>query len=357
MPVTVIRVVALIAILAGSAAAASEGGNPPKDWSTYDLLDVRNPASLVPLVQYRHHRTSSDSVALETRLLLRSGNGWRDATPRHMKWGIDDAYFVDARHGWLVTSDCAAGTGAMYRTWDGGRTWHQLNWSFTHNCAAGSGFRLMFLDRRHGWVAAPTPNGGFGVVFRTLSGGRSWASSGRYTGPVLDEVVFRSARVGWGIGLGWIYPGPLYRTADSSRTWKPEPTLPALRYSTPVVFGKTAVVMGTRSATAHFYRRLGGRWQAAGELSVRGVRFPDFRASTPHTWWVYGVEGSTPVVLVTANSGRTWTTHRLQGRGYYANLAVTGDRAWLATTPLQGPGALYSSGDLGRTWSRVSPGG
>lgn len=355
---TVIRVVALIAILCvGSAAAASEAGTPSKDWSTYYLPDVRNPASPVLLVQERHHRTSSDSVVVRTRLLLRAGDGWRNATPSHMKWWLDDAYFVDPRHGWLVGADCAAGTGGMYRTRDGGRTWRRLNWGFTHICAAGSGFRLMFLDQRHGWVAAPTPNGGFGVVFRTRSGGRRWASSGRYTGPVLDDVVFGTARVGWGIGLGWIYAGPLYRTTNSGRTWKPEPTLPALRYSTPVLFGKTALVMGTRSGTAHFYRRVGMRWQAAGELSVRGMRFPDFRASTPHTWWVYGVEGSKPVVLVTTNSGRTWASHSPEGHGYYATLEVKGGRAWLTMTPLEGQGALYFSGDLGRTWSRVSPAG
>src|SRR5262249_19550337 len=30
-------------------------------------------------------------------------------------------------------------------------------------------------------------------------------------------------------------------------------------------------------------------------------------------------------------------------------------RSWLATTPPQGAGTVYTSGDLGRTWSRVSP--
>ena len=308
------------------------------------------------MVEFRHHRNERGAVLTDTRLLLRSENHWRDATPRRLRWGIDDAYFLDRRHGWVVTSDCGAAKGAMYRTRDGGRSWRRLSWGFTHNCAAGSGFRLMFVDRRHGWVATPTPNGNFWRLFCTRDGGRSWAYRLIRDMPQLDEVTFTTRRVGWGIGPSWLHRGPLYRTTDAGRTWKPDPRLPELRYSVPVIFGTTGLVMGTRGGTANFYRTGNGRrWQFVGRLDVRGLRFPDFRAATERTWWVFGVRGRTPVVLVTKDSGRHWTRSTILTRAYYVQLAATKRRAWLAATPLQREGALFSSGDLGRTWRRVTP--
>jgi hypothetical protein len=307
------------------------------------------------MVEFKHHRNERGAVFTNTRLLVRSRSGWRDATPRRLKWGIDDAFFLDRRHGWVVTSDCAAARGAMYRTRDGGRNWRRLSWGFTHNCAAGNGFRLTFVDRRHGWVANPTPNGNSWRLFRTRDGGRNWTYRQIRDMPKLDEVTFTTRRIGWGIGLSWLHRGPLYRSTDAGRTWKPEPRLPELRYSVPMFFGKTGIVMGTRRGTADFYRtRDGRRWQAAGRLDVRGLRFPDFRAPTERTWWVFGVEGRAPVVLVTTNAGRHWTRSTIPARAYYVHLAATKRRAWLTTTPLQGEGALFSSGDRGRTWSRVT---
>ncbi len=348
----------VVAVCAGSSAVSSSAQGT-RDWSTYGLLDVRNPESPVVLIEYKHHRIRGDAVTIQTRLLLRTGSHWLDATPRGMKWGIDDAYFVDRTHGWVVTSDCAAGRGAMYRTRNAGVTWKRLSWDFTHNCAAGSGFRLMFLDRRHGWVAAPTPNGNNWALFSTRNGGRSWSYRVRYEAPMLDEVTFTAPRMGFGIGLSWLLAGPLYRTANAGRTWTRDPDLPELRYSIPVFFGENGILMGTgkRRRVAMFFRTrdAGAHWHVTGRLDVRGLRFPDFRASTATTWWVYGVRGSTPVALVTTDGGHTWTKSTVLGRGYYAELAATRTRSWLATSPLQGAGAVYSSGDLGRTWSRVSP--
>jgi photosystem II stability/assembly factor-like uncharacterized protein len=276
-----------------------------------------------------------------------------------MKWGIDDAYFVDRRHGWVVTSDCAAGKGAMYQTQDGGASWRRLSWGFTHNCAAGSEFHLMFLDRQHGWVAAPTPNGNTWSLYRTRDGGRTWTRRVRFEGPMLDEVMFTTRRAGVGVGLAWLCTCPLYRTENAGRTWTAVRDLPKLRYSNPVFFAEHGILMGTgrnRRVAELFRTRDGGaHWTVADQLDLRGLRFPDFRASTPTRWWVYGVRGSTPTALVTTNGGRTWAERVAPGRGPYVDLSTTPTRAWLTTTPANGPGALYSSGDLGRTWLSTRP--
>ena len=175
----VLRIAALTALAAtcvGSSAAASHSaGSEPKTWSTYQLIDVRNAGNPVAMIELRHRRIGRDSVSIQTHLLLRAARHWRDATPRGLKWGIEDAYFVDRRNGWLVTNECAAGKGAMYRTRNGGRTWRRLPWRFTHGCAAGSGFRLVFLDRRRGWVIAPSPTAPRGEIFRTQDAGMTWA--------------------------------------------------------------------------------------------------------------------------------------------------------------------------------------
>src|SRR5687768_6700564 len=46
-----------VAIAVGSSAAAPNlGGLVPRDWTTYGLVDVRNPGSPAALIESRHHR-------------------------------------------------------------------------------------------------------------------------------------------------------------------------------------------------------------------------------------------------------------------------------------------------------------
>jgi photosystem II stability/assembly factor-like uncharacterized protein len=359
----VLRIAALSVLAAtsvGSSAAASHSaGSEPNTWRTYELIDVRNAGSPVAMIELRHRRIGGDSVSIRTHLLLRAARHWRDATPRGLKWGIEDAYFVDRRNGWLVTNDCAAAKGAMYRTRDGGQTWRRLPWGFTHGCASGSGFRLVFVDRQHGWVIAPSPTAPRGGIFRTADAGRTWAYNDvSPTGvPVLDDAVFTTARTGWAIGLSWLHTGPLYKTSDSGRTWKPDSRLPQARYSVPAFFGDIGIVMGRRHGVATFYRtaNAGRSWAAVDRLDVHDLRFPDFRAPTDRNWWVFGVRGATSVVIMTTDRGRSWTRKSPPGRAYYVQFAATGKRSWLTATPLEGQGALFSSGDMGRTWTRVTP--
>jgi len=125
-----------------------------------------------------------------------------------------------------------------------------------------------------------------------------------------------------------------------------------------VVFGRTAIAMGHRRGLATFYRTTDAEhWRPAGRLDLQGLRFSDFRAPTTRTWWVFGAEGRKPVALVTTDAGRSWRRRHLPGRAGSATLAATAGRAWLTTQPPQGEGegTLYSSGDLGRTWTRVKP--
>lgn len=356
----IVGLMAFAAACAGSSPAASHSGDSnPNAWRTYDLVDVRNPESPVALVMSSHHRNGRGAVLTRTHLLLRSGEHWRDATPRRLQWFIEDVFFLDRRHGWLVTNECAAAKGAMYRTRDGGRTWRRLAWAFTHGCGAGSGFRLAFIDRRHGWVIAPVPTAPRGGIFRTRDGGRTWAYHySSPTGvPVLDDAVFTTPRRGWAIGLSWLHAEPLYSTSDAGRTWKPYSGLPRARYSVPVFFGKTGIVMGTRRGVATLFRTTdaGRTWTVVTRLDVRGLRFPDFAAPTQDNWWVFGVRSSAPVLLVTTDAGRSWTRSSPRGRAYHVRLAATPTRSWLATTPLKGEGALFSSGDVGRNWARVKP--
>src|SRR5438093_3198341 len=219
----VFRIVTLVCVLAtcGAAAAAPRSNaSKPTEWRSYYLLDVRNSRGPVALLK---------DVAHRTHLLLRSGGSWHDATPHGLTWWIEDVYFLDQRRGWLVANDCAAAKGAVYRTEDGGRNWRQLPWGFSHGCAAGSDFSLMFVDRRQGWVMGPVPTGPAAFLFRTQDGGLTWRYNEGHDMPVLSEVVFTTMQRGWGVGLSWLYSGPLYRTVNSGRTWNPQPGLPEAR--------------------------------------------------------------------------------------------------------------------------------
>jgi photosystem II stability/assembly factor-like uncharacterized protein len=353
---TIVRVVALAAIVLGTTSPATGRVETPREWSTYELLDVRNPKSPVAFIEYRHRRIRGDAMTIQTHLLLRSGSHWLDATPHGLKWGIEDVYFVDRNHGWLITSDCAAGKGDLFRTRDRGRTWKHLSSGWSHPCSGG--FRLAFVNRRTGWILSPAPTAPTALLFRTHDGGRTWVHNEGHDIPVLDDVMFTNTRSGWGAMFPWSpQPKPLYGTRNSGKKWEPQASLPRAGFSVPVFFGRTGIVMGTRRGVARFYRtnNAGSSWGVVGRLAVRDLRFPDFRALTKRIWWVYGVRDRTPVVLVTTDAGRNWGQGGPAVRGYFTQLAVAGSRAWLTTTPLQGEGELFTSGDLGRTWERVSP--
>ena len=79
---------------------------------------------------------------------------------------VRDLDFVNARAGFLIDT-----RGALWRTGNAGRTWHELT-----SLGTAGAYSLEFADANSGYVAVRTFGslGGLGLVLRTANGGRSW---------------------------------------------------------------------------------------------------------------------------------------------------------------------------------------
>jgi photosystem II stability/assembly factor-like uncharacterized protein len=115
--------------------------------------------------------------------------------------------FVDALHGWAITSLTSAWPSQIYVTVDGGLTW-TLQYSTSAVLSD-----ITFVDALHGWATG----GGNGLaVLSTTDGGASWNT---------QQVPIAYVQAGQHVTFidrlhGWVACGPLIQaTADGGQTW------------------------------------------------------------------------------------------------------------------------------------------
>lgn len=142
------------------------------------------------------------------------GKSWRAQRPIGRDSDAGAIFFIDERTGWL----CSNPRASIYRTDDGGATWHkqelpsQSLWIYS----------IHFLNKNQGWAVGSdreseesTAKKIWGVVLRTIDGGRTWqliqhaAKESFY-----DRVYFADAQNGWLIG-----PDNVDRTNDGGAAW------------------------------------------------------------------------------------------------------------------------------------------
>jgi photosystem II stability/assembly factor-like uncharacterized protein len=182
--------------------------------------------------------------------------------------------FLDARHGWVATgipdSSSRAAVGPspplrIRRTWDGGTTWKTVFADYSRRRSWPIDTRLHFVDAQHGWAVSTEINQGFpyDTVHRTADGGRRWISI-RYPAP---PSAFSGSQRAWA-GEGAY--GFLWRTLDAGRSWelvaRPENAHPdELRLAT-----RTRLAVDTYAGTLGSTD--GGRtWRSAKRPSNRDV--------------------------------------------------------------------------------------
>ena len=102
---------------------------------------------------------------------------------------MDAVDFLNAKTGWIITSDMPRGT-LCAATTNGGKTW---KWSsFTQGFLLSD---VQFIDRLHGFAV-----GEEGVLYTTIDGGHSWTFDTRVVGDNLSSIAMVDHLHGWAAG-------------------------------------------------------------------------------------------------------------------------------------------------------------
>jgi photosystem II stability/assembly factor-like uncharacterized protein len=161
------------------------------------------------------------------------GRTWRRMTPPVPDLGqIDGVYFADRRRGWALwdTGRENDSRPSMYRTSDGGRTWHRIRLRDYDEYAPVTEVSFSSVGR-HEIFALTRVNGDparfFGPLFVSRDSGRHWRALP--PPPEAGELSFETPR------RGWIAAGrdgqSLLRTVDGGRTWRE--VVPGKPFGTP----------------------------------------------------------------------------------------------------------------------------
>jgi photosystem II stability/assembly factor-like uncharacterized protein len=215
------------------------------------------------------------------------------------------------------------GTGAVYRTGDGGAHWTALT------VPAFSSSSVFFSDRLHGWVIGTVVSLDQGTsesrFFSTSDAGDHWAALPQppaflFAGKGgFSEVVFRGPSEGW---MGVAAPqSMIYSTIDTGLTWHAHPL--------PVTSGNGGFAEGSAPLLETTVYLLPG----AGVLAV-----------------VIDLNGS-PVGFTSFDGGSTW--RRLPpppGETTYSDFIFQDTFHWWAMRY----GTLFKSSDAGQTWREVA---
>jgi photosystem II stability/assembly factor-like uncharacterized protein len=159
--------------------------------------------------------------------LLQSSDGGHTWHDRLHFVGVYDGMQVFGNDGFIWAIDMTLQTYALilYRTGDGGSSWTAVP---APNFPVDDAF---FLDASHGWLVSGSPQTGFGSepLYATSDGGATWtrvgtlpqrAPMGRVYGVGTYRVTF--SRQAGGSLRGWdIGTAELYTSTDDGRSWQP----------------------------------------------------------------------------------------------------------------------------------------
>lgn len=179
-----------------------------------------------------------------------SRTGFASTKPGQLPFGCDkDGYaFSTPAAGW-ATGFCAGGRPFLYRTRDGGHTWHQASLPGLRSCQCNVA-PPQFSGARVGVIAV---TGSVARMYWTRDGGATWRGSARPVNGVVYDVAVA------GFGSAWfVTKSSVIRTLDAGAVWRRAPLpfdagtygLDAVSATTAFAFG--ASVLETTDGGAHW---------------------------------------------------------------------------------------------------------
>jgi len=313
------------------------------------------------------------------------GSHWDDAGPRGAQPGNWTTFFLDANDAWVASSlqpgsDAPDFSVHVYRTTDGGKSWHNAG-----VVAAGQGWpaSMSFVDASHGWLFMNLGGaaGSQGVAFYgTADGGTTWTklseadTSGSAGHLPLScskgAPVFLNSSTGWLPGSCSAGGGPFfYVTRDGGRTWHNVAlgspagwgatcmcAMTSLRFSDARngVFVLTSYASdGVPESVVYSTTDGGGSWRPGPSLPAQA--YDVFFIDKSHGWTVNPKANNS--LLLTSDGGQHWSTVGPipSTQGVTGLQFVTTEIGWASGSEPAG-NTLIKTTDGGRTWTtQLSP--
>lgn len=274
---------------------------------------------------------STGWVLTGTALSITSDDGqtWTAITPPGVRpSAITSLYFLDARHGWVVSRPSGSpGQLEISATTDGGTSWSTSAVGRPDPLlTAVSATHVDFIDGQHGWVAATIGSsaGGAlpqGVLFRTADGGATWHKQRM---PVGGPIEFVSPGTGWLADSQQGLTAPrFYVTSDGGRHWRPETVTPPAgfdrsqaTYTIPAFTSPAGIILAGYldhgRAAAGLYKTAdgGATWHLAATVQASnpaaGDVSPSAAVAGPGRWLTVPLSGSS-ITDITKDGARRAT--------------------------------------------------
>lgn len=113
---------------------------------------------------------------------------------------VNDIYFTDLLHGWVITDE------RILQTVNGGLSWEEVSQQGTHHLTD-----INFSPNGTGWIVGWACN-----IFRKESGNNNWQSFSKGTRNSLRDVYFVDEYKGWSVGEN----GCILHTSNGGDTWE-----------------------------------------------------------------------------------------------------------------------------------------
>ena len=251
-----------------------------KTWEAQLGGDPQDQSEAVRVLHFLDERRGWAIQGMKT-LFTRDGESWEEIGSA--PYGVDEMAFVSPRVGYVAGNPSAVhyGPTIIYRTTDGGRSWHPV-WTCAAKVALGGVTKnisceiadIQFPSPTVGYAVAAAGCAGRGycqappLLAKTTDGGETWQVM---TGPgVLEQdfikgIFFLDEETGYA-RLG---SGKLHMTTDGGKTWRGIVASPgeAIQFADPMV--GWGVELGWSELRFSYTSDGGKRW------SSRSIRLPE----------------------------------------------------------------------------------